>query len=143
MSITPNWAVSFISLISSLDSFSVTENPLYIILWRFLIANVETSGRKIIWKVSNGDDSRLLRLGLNTARRYLLVCISSLSPEIIATSLGIFFIYCRALLIFSPWTPLPGWKIGITLNVVLFETDQVLYLHIWQHSEVTSSLTLF
>ena len=63
-----NLAVSVISLTTSLDNFSVTENPLLIILQRFLIVVVETSGRKIFWKVSNGDDSRFLRVGLRPAK---------------------------------------------------------------------------
>ena len=75
-----------ISLTSSLDSFSVTAYPLVIKLRRYLIENVEHSGRKKVDDV----ERRCVRVGQNIDKIYLLLCISSLSPEIIVTSSEIF-----------------------------------------------------
>ena len=70
-----------ISLTSSLDNFSVTANPLVIKLRRYLIENVEHSGRKKVDEV----ERRSVKVGQNIDKIYLLLCISSLSPEIIVT----------------------------------------------------------
>ena len=66
----------------------MTANPLVIKLRRYLIENVEHSGRKKVDDV----ERRCLKVGQNIEKIYLLLCISSSSPEIIVTSLGIFLI---------------------------------------------------
>ena len=52
----------------------------------FLIEEVEKSGRKRVGEVQQEEERRLDKAGLNSARRYLLVCISFLSPLIIVRS---------------------------------------------------------
>ena len=42
---------------------------------------VEQSGRRRVGEVQQGVERRGRRVGLNTDRRYLFVCISSLSPD--------------------------------------------------------------
>ena len=64
----------------------MTANPLEIKLRRYLIENVEHSGRKKVDDVGR----RFVRVGQNIDKIYLLLCISSLSPEIIVTSSEIF-----------------------------------------------------
>ena len=48
---------------------------------------VEQSGRRKVGEVMYVVERRRRRVGLNTDRRYLFVWISSLSPDIIVTSL--------------------------------------------------------
>ena len=73
-----------ISLTSSLDSFSVTANPLVIKLRRYLIENVEHSGKRRVDDVERS----CLKVELNNDKICLLLCITSLSPEIMVTSFG-------------------------------------------------------
>ena len=61
-------------------------NPLEMMLRRYLIENVEHSGRKKVDDV----ERRCVRVGQNIDKIYLLVCSSPLSPEIIVTSSEIF-----------------------------------------------------
>ena len=75
----------------------MTANPFSIMLKRYLIENVEHSGRRRVDDVERSG----LKDGQNIDKIYLLLCISSSSPEINETSWGIFFTYWRAVLIFS------------------------------------------
>ena len=90
-----NLAVFVISLIASLDNFSVTANPFSIMLRRYLIENVEHSGRSKVDDV----EIRFRRVVQNIDKIYLLLCISSLSPEIIMTSSETFLREFKASLI--------------------------------------------
>ena len=86
MSIDNSLAVLAISLIASLDNFSVTANPFSIMLRRYLIENVEHSGKRRVDDV----ERNCLKVGQNIDKMHLLLCISSSSPEIIVMSFGIF-----------------------------------------------------
>ena len=73
----------------------MTVNPFSIMLRRLLMENVEHSGRRRVDDV----DRSCLKVGQNIDKIYLLLRISSLSPEIIVTSLEIFLIKLKASLI--------------------------------------------
>ena len=66
----------------------MTANPVLMMLRRYLMDNVEQSGRRRVEEV----ERRSPKVGLNNDKIYLLVCISSLSREIIETSLGMVLI---------------------------------------------------
>ncbi len=84
------WRTREVLTASERDSgdISVTlASPCVIILIRFLIEEVEQSGR-IITEVEAEVMRGEIIVGLNSDNRYLLTAISSLSPEIIVQSVG-------------------------------------------------------
>ena len=73
----------------------MTANPFSMMLRRCLIENVEHSGRRRVDDAERGCP----KVGQKIDKIYLLLCISSLSPEIIVTSFGKFLMKFTASLI--------------------------------------------